>query len=88
MIKVLLADDHNIVRAGLRRIVDASPDMEVVAEAADGFLGALEIVIGPGGDSRILDRPLAGAAAAVAGAAGLGLSRRLRAIGRHGAVLR
>ena len=36
MIKVLLADDHRIVREGLRRIVDACDDMEVVAEAADG----------------------------------------------------
>jgi DNA-binding NarL/FixJ family response regulator len=36
MITVLLADDHSIVRAGLRRIVDESDDMRVVAEAADG----------------------------------------------------
>jgi DNA-binding NarL/FixJ family response regulator len=36
MIKVLLADDHGRVRAGLRRIVEDSDDMEVVAEAADG----------------------------------------------------
>lgn len=36
MIKVLLADDHSIVRAGLARIVAESGDMEVVAEAADG----------------------------------------------------
>ena len=36
MIKILLADDHSIVRAGLRRIVEESGDMEVVAEAADG----------------------------------------------------
>jgi len=36
MIKVLLADDHSIVRAGLRRIVEESGDMEVVAEADDG----------------------------------------------------
>ena len=36
MIKVLLADDHSIVRAGLRRIVEESGEMEVVAEAADG----------------------------------------------------
>jgi DNA-binding NarL/FixJ family response regulator len=36
LIKVLLADDHAIVRAGLRRIVEESGDMEVVAEAADG----------------------------------------------------
>lgn len=36
MIKVLLADDHSIVRAGLRRIVEESGDMQVVAEASDG----------------------------------------------------
>jgi len=36
VIKVLLADDHSIVRAGLRRIVEESGDMEVIAEAADG----------------------------------------------------
>ena len=36
MIKVLFADDHSIVRAGLRRIVEESGDIEVVAEAADG----------------------------------------------------
>jgi two-component system invasion response regulator UvrY len=36
MIRVLLADDHSIVRAGLRRIVEDSEDMVVVAEAADG----------------------------------------------------
>jgi len=36
LIKVLLADDHSIVRAGLRRIVEESGDMEVIAEAADG----------------------------------------------------
>ena len=36
MIKVLLADDHSIVRAGLRRIVEESGQMEVIAEAADG----------------------------------------------------
>jgi len=36
MITVLLADDHSIVRAGLRRIVEDTEDMQVVAEAADG----------------------------------------------------
>ena len=36
MIKVLLADDHAIVRAGLIRIVEESGDIEVVAEASDG----------------------------------------------------
>lgn len=36
MIKILLADDHNLVREGLRRIVDESHGMEVVAEASNG----------------------------------------------------
>jgi DNA-binding NarL/FixJ family response regulator len=36
VIRVLLADDHSIVRDGLRRIVEDSGDMEVVAEAPDG----------------------------------------------------
>jgi DNA-binding NarL/FixJ family response regulator len=36
LIKVLLADDHSIVREGLRRIVEESGEMQVVAEAADG----------------------------------------------------
>jgi DNA-binding NarL/FixJ family response regulator len=35
-IRVLLADDHAIVRQGLARIVNEEPDMEVVAEAVDG----------------------------------------------------
>lgn len=36
MIKVLLADDHSIVRAGLCRIIAESDTMAVIAEAADG----------------------------------------------------
>lgn len=36
MIKVLLADDHSVVRAGLCRIVEDSGDMVVIAEAANG----------------------------------------------------
>jgi DNA-binding NarL/FixJ family response regulator len=36
LIRVLLADDHSIVRDGLKRLVDSAGDMEVVAEAADG----------------------------------------------------
>jgi two-component system invasion response regulator UvrY len=36
VIKVILADDHSIVRAGLCRLVEESGDMTVVAEAADG----------------------------------------------------
>jgi two-component system response regulator NreC len=34
-IRIVLADDHNIVRRGLRLVLDSEPDLEVVAEAAD-----------------------------------------------------
>jgi DNA-binding NarL/FixJ family response regulator len=34
--RILLADDHEVVRSGLRMVLDAVPDLEVVAEAADG----------------------------------------------------
>jgi len=36
VIRVLLADDHSIVRDGLRRLIDGAGDMVVVAEAGDG----------------------------------------------------
>lgn len=36
MISVLLADDQALVRAGFRALLDAQPDIEVVAEAGDG----------------------------------------------------
>ncbi len=36
MIKVLLADDHSIVREGLRKVLEDSNEIEVIAEAADG----------------------------------------------------
>ena len=35
-IRVLIADDHAIVRGGLRLLINSQPDMEVVGEAADG----------------------------------------------------
>ena len=36
MTRILLADDHTVVRRGLRLVLDAEPDLEVVAEAGDG----------------------------------------------------
>ena len=36
MIRVLLADDQALVRAGFRALLDAQPDIEVVGEVEDG----------------------------------------------------
>ncbi|MEV6300739.1 response regulator transcription factor [Actinoplanes sp. NPDC051861] len=43
MIRVVLADDQALVRAGFRALLGAEPDIEVAGEAADG-LGAVEVV--------------------------------------------
>jgi DNA-binding NarL/FixJ family response regulator len=42
--RILIADDFAVVRSGLRRLLDAKPDLEVVAEAADGH-EAVEIAL-------------------------------------------
>ena len=36
-IRVILADDHTLVRAGLRKLLESLPNIEVVGEAADGL---------------------------------------------------
>ncbi len=36
LIRILLADDHTVVRDGLRALVEKQPDMSVIGEAADG----------------------------------------------------
>ena len=59
MIKVLLADDHSIVRAGLRRIVEESGEMHVVAEAADGR-EALQLVKETAPDVAVIDISMPG----------------------------
>lgn len=41
--RVVLADDHDVVRQGLRRLLDRAPEIEVVGEASDG-LEALQYV--------------------------------------------
>lgn len=52
--RVLLADDHAVVRSGLRAVLDAEPDIEVVAEAADGN-EAVEKTLAGDIDLAILD---------------------------------
>ncbi len=52
--RVLIADDHPIVRRGVRAVLAAEPDLEVVAEAEDGA-GAVQRVVEGGVDLALLD---------------------------------
>ena len=54
MIRVLLADDQALVRGGFRLILDAEPDIEVIAEAADGS-EAVERALGTRPDLVLMD---------------------------------
>ena len=44
MTRILIADDHDVVRSGLRTILEAQPNWEVVAEAADGKEAILKAI--------------------------------------------
>src|SRR3954452_11768903 len=44
MIRILIADDHAVVRSGLRTMLDTRPHWEVVAEAADGKEAILKAI--------------------------------------------
>ena len=70
MIRVLLADDHEIVRDGLKRILAATTDVQVAAEAASGEQ-ALALVKAQDFDVVMLDMSMPGLA-------GLDLIKRLR----------
>jgi DNA-binding NarL/FixJ family response regulator len=52
--RVLLADDHAVVRKGLRLVLDAEPDLVVVAEAGDGA-EAVELALAEEVDLAVLD---------------------------------
>ena len=54
MIRILLADDHNVIRRGLRLLLESQPDFRVVAEAADGRQ-AVELVEREQPDVAVLD---------------------------------
>ena len=70
MIRILIADDHKIVRDGLRRILSAHGDLEVAAEAADGDQ-ALALV-------RAHDYDLAMIDMSMPGLSGIDLIKRLK----------
>jgi len=69
--RILLADDHAVVRRGLRLVLDAEPDLRVVAEAADG-LEALALGLREDVDLAVLD-------VAMPGLTGLQVARELSA---------
>ena len=70
MIRVLLADDHKIVRDGLKRILAASADIQVAGEAASGD-EALALVKAHDYDVAMLDMSMPGLA-------GIDLIKRLK----------
>lgn len=59
MIRLVIADDHAIVREGLKRIVGEVPDLAVVGEAADGA-GVLQAVRDHDFDVLVLDLSMPG----------------------------
>jgi DNA-binding NarL/FixJ family response regulator len=51
---VIIADDHPLIRTGIRKVLDAAPDLRVVAEASDG-IEATELALREDVDLAILD---------------------------------
>jgi DNA-binding NarL/FixJ family response regulator len=54
LVRVAIADDQELVRAGLRGIIEAEPDLEVVGEAADGE-GAVQLALREQPDVLLMD---------------------------------
>ncbi|HXC37965.1 MAG TPA: response regulator transcription factor [Burkholderiales bacterium] len=59
MIRVVVADDHTIVREGLKQLLLAAGDIEVAGEASDGH-GVMELVRGTEFDVLLLDMSMPG----------------------------
>lgn len=54
MIKVVIADDHQLVRQGLRALLDGSRDVEVIGEAGTGY-EAVDLVVALAPDVIVMD---------------------------------
>lgn len=78
-LRVLIADDHGVVRSGLRKLIESEAGIEVVAEAADGER-ACELVAAERPDLAILD-------VRMPGMDGLAATRRIQADQPETAVL-
>jgi DNA-binding NarL/FixJ family response regulator len=59
MIRIVIADDHTIMREGLKRILDGALDIEIVGEAINGF-EVLSLVRQGGFDLLLLDLSMPG----------------------------
>ncbi len=59
-ISVILADDHNVIRAGLRTMLEAEPDLRVIGEAADAA-AVRKLVVDRRPDVLVLDLQMPGA---------------------------
>jgi two-component system response regulator NreC len=78
-IQVLIADDHAVLRAGLRMLLEAQPDMTVVGEAADGEEAVAQVEdLRP--DVVLLDLSMPGSG-------GLDVIRRIKVAHQDAAVL-
>ncbi|MDQ2621711.1 MAG: response regulator transcription factor [Actinomycetota bacterium] len=57
--KIVIADDHGIVRSGIRLLLETKPDLEVIGEAADG-IAARDLIVRERPDLAILDVKMPG----------------------------
>jgi DNA-binding NarL/FixJ family response regulator len=70
-IRVILADDHAVVRAGIRQFLEQARDIQVIAEASDGEM-AIELIGRMNPDVAVLDIQMPKAS-------GIEVSREIRA---------